>query len=111
MISHSQYFAKAKLDFYDSLPTEKRLTFHNVTTDIKVVVNKDQNHSYYKIFLEKFSCQLAKKYAQSFVHSIIMFKSWDREITKEELYVAERPMKIYHVNADNIVVSKLVKKN
>ena len=109
MTSHSQYFAKTKLDFYDSLPIEKRLTFHNVTTHIKVVLNKDENHFYYKIFLEKFSYQLAKKYAQSFVHSIIMLKFWDREIAKEKLYAAEITMKIYHVNGDNIVLSKLVK--
>ena len=40
---------------------EKILSFHNVIILIKSVLNKDQNHYYYKIFLEKGSYQLAKK--------------------------------------------------
>ena len=40
---------------------EKILSFHNVIILIKSVLNKDQNHYYYKIFLQKGSCQLAKK--------------------------------------------------
>ena len=46
----SHYHAKIKVDSYDSLPTVKRLTLHNV-----------KNHYYYKIFLQKCSYQLAKK--------------------------------------------------
>ena len=57
----SHYYAKTKVDSYDSLPTEKRLILHNVVILIKSVLNKDQNHYYYKIFLEKCSYQLAKK--------------------------------------------------
>ena len=57
----SHYFAKIKVDSYDSLLIEKRLTLHNVVILIKTVLNKDKNHFYYKIFLEKFSYQLAKK--------------------------------------------------
>ena len=57
----SHYFVKIKVDSYDSLPMEKRLTLHNVTIIIKSVLNKDKNHYYYKIFLEKCSYQLAKK--------------------------------------------------
>ena len=57
----SHYFAKIKVDSYDSLPIEKRLTFHNVIIHIKSVLNKDKNHQYYKIFLGKCSYQLAKK--------------------------------------------------
>ena len=41
--------------YYDSLPIEKVLTLHNVITIIKSVLNKDQNHYYYNIFLEKCS--------------------------------------------------------
>ena len=51
----SYYFAKIKVDSYDSLPTEKRLTLHNIIILIKLVLNKDKNHCYYKIFLEKCS--------------------------------------------------------
>ena len=57
----SHYFAKIKVDFYDSLSIEKRLTLHNVIIHIKSVLNKDKSHYYYKIFLEKFSYLLTKK--------------------------------------------------
>ena len=57
----SHYFAKIKIDSYDSLPIEKRLTLDNVIIVIKTVLNKDKNHYCYKIFLEKCLYQLAKK--------------------------------------------------
>ena len=57
----SHYFAKSKVVSYDSFPIEKRLTLHNVIILIKSVLNKDKNHCYYKIFLEKCSYQLARK--------------------------------------------------
>ena len=57
----SRYFAKIKVDSYDSLPTEKTLTSHNVIILIKSILNEDKNHYYCKIFLEKCSYQLAKK--------------------------------------------------
>ena len=57
----SHYFAKIKVDSYDSLPIGKRLTSHNVLKLMKLVLNKDKNYYYYKIFLEKCSYQLAKK--------------------------------------------------
>ena len=48
-------------DSYDSLHIEKTLTLHNVIILIKSLVNKNQNHYYYNIFLERFLCQLAEK--------------------------------------------------
>ena len=57
----SHYFAKIKVDSYDSLPIEKRLTLHNVIILIKSVLHNDKNHYYYMIFLKKCSYQLAKK--------------------------------------------------
>ena len=39
----SHYFAKIKVDSYDSLPIEKRLTLHNAIMHIKSVLNKDKN--------------------------------------------------------------------
>ena len=57
----SHTFAKIKVDSYDSLPIEKRLSLHNVIMRIKSVLNKVKNYCYYKIFLEKCSYQLAKK--------------------------------------------------
>ena len=50
-INHN--LAKIKLDPYNSLPIEKILTFYNSITLIKPVVNKNKNHYYYNIFLEK----------------------------------------------------------
>ena len=57
----SYYFAKIKVDSYDTLLIEIRLTFHNVIINIKSVLTKDKNHYYYNIFLEKWSYQLVKK--------------------------------------------------
>ena len=58
----SSYFAKIKVASDDSLPIEKWLTsLHNVIILIKLFFNKDKNHHYYKIFLEKYSYQLAKE--------------------------------------------------
>ena len=71
----SHYFAKIKVNSYDSVPIERRLTLHNVIIQIKSVLNKDKNHYYYKTFLEKCSYQLAKKQSQNFFfHSIIMVR-------------------------------------
>ena len=62
----SHYYAKINADSYDSLPIEKRLTLLGVTILIKSVLNKDQNHYYYEIFLEKCFYQLAKNQSQIF---------------------------------------------
>ena len=43
-----------------------------------------------------------------FVHSIIMVGSGEKEMAKEKFYAAEKPIKIWDVNVDNIVVSKLI---
>ena len=58
----SHYFAKIKVDSYDSLAIEKRLTLYNVKIHIKSVLNEDKNHYYYKIlFLKCLKYQLANK--------------------------------------------------
>ena len=49
-ISHK--YAKIKLGSYDSLPLEKKKTFH-VIIFIKSVWNKDKNNCYYNIFFGK----------------------------------------------------------
>ena len=56
-----QYFAKIKIDSYDSLPIEIILNLHNVIILTKSVLIKDKNHYYYKMFLEKWLYQLAEK--------------------------------------------------
>ena len=53
VISHN--YASIKIDSYDSLPLEKKLTLKNFIIFIKSVFNKDQNHYYYNIFSEKYS--------------------------------------------------------
>ena len=91
----SHHFANIKVDSYDSLPIEKRLTLHNLIIHIKTVLNKDEYHYYYKMFVEKCSYQLVKKQSQIFVRSIIMVKSGNSEIAKEKFYTAKRPIKSY----------------
>ena len=46
-------YARSKIDPYDSLPLEKRLTLHNLIVFIKSVFNKIQIGYYYNILLEK----------------------------------------------------------
>ena len=92
MFSH--YSAKIKVDSFDSLPTEKTLTFHNVIIHIKSVLNKDKNHYCRKIFLEKCSYELAKKNNhKTFFYSIIMMKFGKTEIAKEKFYAAKKTYK------------------
>ena len=51
VISHN--YARIKVDSYNSILLEKPLTFHNVIILIKSVINKNQNHYYYKTFFKK----------------------------------------------------------
>ena len=53
--------SEIKFHSYHSLPIEKTMTLHNVIIIIKSVLNKDKNHYYYNMFLEKCSYQLATK--------------------------------------------------
>ena len=50
-INHN--FARIRIVSYNSLPTEKILTFHNVITLIKLVVNKNKNECSTNKFLDK----------------------------------------------------------
>ena len=50
-INHN--FGKMRIDLYNSLPSKKILTFHNVIILIRSVVNKNENKYYYNISLEK----------------------------------------------------------
>ena len=51
----------SKLISYDFLSLEKLISFNDVIILIKSVLDKDQNHHYYNIFLEKSLYQSAKK--------------------------------------------------
>ena len=50
-INHN--LGRIRIDSYDSLPTEKILTFRNLIMLIKSVINKNKNEYYSNIFLEK----------------------------------------------------------
>ena len=56
----SHYYAKIKVDSYESLATEKEIGFHNFIILIKSVPNNDKSHHCYNMFLEKCLYQLAK---------------------------------------------------
>ena len=62
MVLHvfSHNYAKIEINSDDNLPLQT-MTLHNEIILIKSVFNKDQNHYYYNIFLEKYSYQSAKK--------------------------------------------------
>lgn len=57
-------YARIKTDPDDDLTQEKTLTLHIVIILINSVLNEDQNHDYYNMFLEKCPYQLAQKYLQ-----------------------------------------------
>ena len=48
-------YTKIKIESYNSLPLEKTLTLHNVIILNNSVFNKNKNHYYYNILLEKCS--------------------------------------------------------
>ena len=60
VLNISQNYAKIKVDYYNSLPLEKKKTFHNLIILIKSVFNKDKNNYYCNIFLEKASHELSQ---------------------------------------------------
>ena len=51
VISH--YYVKIKVYSYDSLPLEKKLTFHNVIVFINSILNKNKNIYFYNMFFKK----------------------------------------------------------
>ena len=51
--SINHHFGRITINWYNSLPIQKILTFHNVIILIKSAVNKNKNKNYYNILLEK----------------------------------------------------------
>ena len=76
----SYNYAKIKIDSNDSLPLEKAFTLHNVVILIKSIFNKDQNHYYYTIFLEKCLYQLG----ENLFDSIIMLRFGEKKEGKRK---------------------------
>ena len=60
------------------------------------------------MFLKKCSYQLIKNNDKIFFDSAIMLRFCETKVTKEKLYDAKEPIKIWDVNVDNIVITKLV---
>ena len=69
------------------------LTLPNVIILIKLVLNKDQNHQYYSIFLEKYSYHLAKEIMIIFFDSIIMVRFGETKVAKDKFYGAKKKQK------------------
>ena len=86
------------------------MTLHNVIIDIKSVLNKDKNHCYYKIYLEKCFYQLAQKQSLKFIS---YYNNADIQRDKKQprkgLIQQKKIMRIWDANVDNAVISKLVK--
>ena len=53
---------------HDSLPLEKTLFLHNIIILVKYVFNKNKNHYYYNISLEKRSYREHKNNAINTIH-------------------------------------------
>ena len=83
------YYAKIKVDSYDSLLIEQIFALHNVIIPIKSVLNKDQNQYYYNKFLEKCTYQLAKKQSQISFDIIVMLRFGEIKVTKEKFHGAK----------------------
>ena len=89
----SHYIAKIdSYDSYGSLPIEKKMTLHNVIIT-KSVLNKDKNHYYYKIFLEKCSNQVAKKYSQEFFSKYNNVELWRNKSNKRNVLCCKKTYK------------------
>ena len=95
---------KNQVDFYNSLPLEKILTLHNAIILIKSLLNKDQNHYYYNIFLENIRINQLKHNEKDF------FETWrDKSSKRKVLQCKKNPKNIWDDTIDNIVISKLIK--
>ena len=64
------------------MPLQKTLTFHAIVL-IKSVFNKNQNHYFYNMFLEKCFNQLDKNIDKYFFHSIIILKFGEPQVAKK----------------------------
>ena len=95
----SRYFEKIKVDWNNSLPLQKTITFHNVIILIKSTFNKDKSSYFCNIFLELASNELPKKY---FLHKIKCYIMIELTFQKELILIRPASQKsaifvtIYH---------------
>ena len=73
---------------------------------MKSVLNKDQNRYYYNIFLEKGS-----NIRRIFFDNLIMLEFGKKIVAKEKLYSAKKPISIWDVDVDIILISNLIETN
>ena len=66
----SHNYARIKIDSHDSLPLGKTLTLDNIIILITSVVNNNQIHYYYNIFLEKCSSQSPEIMTINFLYKL-----------------------------------------
>ena len=52
---------------------------------------------------------ISQKIIRIFFLCIIMLKFGETKVTKEKIHAIKKPIKIWDINVDNIVISKLVK--
>ena len=94
----SHYFANLKFDSYDSLPTEKIFTLHNVIILIKSVLNKKKVTTTIRCFQKNAHInQVKHNHKKMFFYSIIMEKSGRTEIKKEKLDAVKKNFKTWDV--------------
>ena len=79
--SHS--YARIKIDSYDSLSLRKSMTLHKVIILIKSVLDKDQNHYFYNMFLEKVGISYLKITTMNKVSYKLQMLYYDTTASKE----------------------------
>ena len=77
--------------------------------NIKSVLNKDQITTTTGYFQKTVHNNQLKNNHNYVFFSMIMVKFGKLEITKKKFYAAKKPIKIWDVYVDNIVISKLIK--
>ena len=105
MVSHtffSNNFGNIKVDSYNYMSIEKPLALNNVIILIKSVLNKDQNHYYYNIFLEKCSYQLI--FFFFFFDSILLLRFGKGKAAKRKFHSAKETINNWDVNIDKTVI-------
>ena len=85
---------------------EKPLALNNVIILIKSVLNKDQNHYYYNIFLEKFSYKLI--FFFFFFDSILLLRFGKGKAAKKKFHSAKETINNWDVNIDKTVIWKSI---
>ena len=63
---------ESKIDSYDSFPLKKKLTMHKAVRLFYSVLNKNKNHYYYNMFLEKSSYHFSEKNGNKYYTQVFL---------------------------------------